>query len=100
MLSRQSNLVIVSTDAISVSWSVHPILKLLNCFLGITSAFCKEQNLVSSKIGARIVIRGILGLPIDVEAIPEGDSNGIDTIVEARPVRVVDGVEIEYYVDG
>lgn len=52
---------------------------------------------MSSKIGSQIIIRGILGLPIDLEAIPEGETNGVDTIVEAEPVRVMDGVEIEYY---
>ena len=52
-----------------------------------------------SKIGSQIVIRGILGLPINVEAIPIGESNGVDSIVEAQPVRAVDGVEIEYYAD-
>ncbi|KAL5490199.1 HRQ1 [Sanghuangporus weigelae] len=69
------------------------------CDKCIRSAFCKEQNIVSSKIGSQIVIRGILGLPINVEAIPVGESNGVDSIVEAQPIRAVDGVEIEYYAD-
>jgi DEAD/DEAH box helicase domain-containing protein len=59
---------------------------------------------VSSKLGAQIIIRGILGLPIDVDAIPDPDSecDGIqlpETIVEADPVRTAEGVELELYAD-
>ena len=59
---------------------------------------------MSSKLGAQIIIRGILGLPIDVDAIPDPDPefNSVhlpDTIVQAEPVRVADGVEVELYTD-
>ncbi|EJD05721.1 DEAD/H helicase [Fomitiporia mediterranea MF3/22] len=69
------------------------------CDKCIRSAFCREHNLVYSRIGAQIVIRGILGLPIDVQAIPEGTSDGVDSIIQADPVRVADGVQVEYYAD-
>ncbi|KAH8117220.1 DEAD/H helicase [Phellopilus nigrolimitatus] len=75
-----------------------------NCSEGcadcIRSPYCKEGNVVSSKIGAQIVIRGILGLPIDVQAIPDANVQiGAESIIEAVPVRVVDGVEVELYAD-
>ncbi|KAI5124321.1 hypothetical protein M0805_008928 [Coniferiporia weirii] len=69
------------------------------CAECIRSSYCKEGNIVSSKIGAQIVIRGILGLPIDIDAIPDAAQIGADSIVEAEPVRAVDGVEIELYTD-
>lgn len=65
--------------------------------LGIHSAKCKEENKVSSKLGALLVIRGLLGLEINPDSIPEGvdEETGFDTIVEADYVRPVDGVEVE-----
>ncbi|THH10272.1 hypothetical protein EW145_g1433 [Phellinidium pouzarii] len=68
-----------------------------NC---IRSAYCKEGNVVSSKIGAQIVIRGILGLPIDIDEIADtGYPIVADSIVEAEPVRAVDGVAVELYIE-
>lgn len=70
-----------------------------NC---IRSAYCKEGNVVSSKLGAQIVIRGILGLPIDMDSIPDPPESLADvpqSIVAAEPIIPVDGVEIEYYAD-
>ena len=72
----------------------------LIAFQGIQSPYCREQNIVASKLGAQIVIRSILGLPIDIDAIPEGETEILDTIVEAEPVRAAEGVEVELYVDG
>lgn len=67
---------------------------------GIQSPYCREQNIVASKIGAQIVVRSILGLPIDIDAIPEGETEIVDSIVEAEPVRAAEGVELELYVNG
>lgn len=70
--------------------------------VGIRSAYCKEGNVVSSKLGAQIVIRGILGLPIDMDSIPDPPESLVDppqSIIEARPIDAVEGVEVEYYVD-
>ena len=56
---------------------------------------------MSSKIGAQIILRGILDLPIDVDAIPEdfGGTSHPDTVVLARTVRAIDGVHVELYTD-
>ncbi|KAF8556873.1 P-loop containing nucleoside triphosphate hydrolase protein [Imleria badia] len=65
-----------------------------NC---IHSATCREENKVSSKLGALLVLRGFLDLEINAESIPErvDEETGFDTIVEADYVRAVDGVEVE-----
>lgn len=64
---------------------------------GIHSAKCREENKVSSKLGALLVLRGLLNLEINPESIPErvDEETGFDTIVEADYVRAVDGVEVE-----
>ncbi|KAF7311613.1 DEAD H helicase [Mycena kentingensis (nom. inval.)] len=38
-----------------------------NC---IHSPSCKEKNVISSKLGALVILRGILGIPIDPNTIP------------------------------
>lgn len=73
-----------------------------HCCIGIRSALCKEGNIVSSKLGAQIIIRGILGLPIDEQAIPVNYmqiSNQPDSIIKADPVRTIEGVRLEVYAD-
>ena len=62
---------------------------------GVQSSTCKESNIVSSKLGARVVLRGLLNLPMEEDAIPR-DENGItDTVVNADPVGVAPGVVLE-----
>ena len=55
--------------------------------------------MVASKIGACVVLRGILNLPIDEDAIPDPDHEDLlnipETIVEASVVRAADGVVVE-----
>ncbi|KAF4608901.1 hypothetical protein EYR40_001254 [Pleurotus pulmonarius] len=65
-----------------------------NCIL---SPACKENNAVYSKLGALIVLKGILALNIDVKEISKetGPMRGLPTIVEAGPVPVISGVEVE-----
>ncbi|CCM03863.1 uncharacterized protein FIBRA_06013 [Fibroporia radiculosa] len=67
------------------------------CVECIDSPLCKEGNEVSSKAGALIVLKAILGRPMDAELIPEYplDLNTYDTVVEAPPVRTADGVQVE-----
>ncbi|KAH7889934.1 DEAD H helicase [Phlebopus sp. FC_14] len=66
----------------------------MNC---IHSANCKEENKVASKIGALVILRGILNLEVNPDSIPAAtdEATGFDTIVDADYVRAVDGVEIE-----
>lgn len=81
---------------------VFPLAVFSHNFKGIRSAYCKEGNVVSSKLGAQIVIRGILGLPIDMDSIPDPPESLADipqSIVVAEPIVPVDGVEVEYYAD-
>ncbi|KAI6129159.1 P-loop containing nucleoside triphosphate hydrolase protein [Pisolithus thermaeus] len=65
-----------------------------NCIL---SPACREHNTISSKIGALVVLRGLLNLEIDVDGIPTqiNEFDAADTIVEADFVRPIDGVEVE-----
>ncbi|KAL6309039.1 P-loop containing nucleoside triphosphate hydrolase protein [Sparassis latifolia] len=68
------------------------------CAACIDSPSCKEGNLVSSKNGALIVLKAILGRPIDVDLIPDYSPelpNTFDTVVEAPDVRIAEGVEVE-----
>ncbi|KAI6110049.1 DEAD H helicase [Pisolithus sp. B1] len=58
-----------------------------NCIL---SPACREHNTISSKIGALVVLRGLLNFEIDLN-----EFNAADTIVEADFVRPIDGVEVE-----
>ncbi|TFK54805.1 P-loop containing nucleoside triphosphate hydrolase protein [Heliocybe sulcata] len=59
---------------------------------------CKEGNVVSSKLGALLILKSILKIPIDADLISDhyGDPDEAhQTIVEASQVRAVDGVEVE-----
>jgi DEAD/DEAH box helicase domain-containing protein len=50
---------------------------------GITSPVCKEGNIVTSKIGAVIILKSLLNITIDVDNLPFGDERGttIETVV-------------------
>jgi len=67
------------------------------CAYCIHSATCREGNMVSSKLGALLVLRGLLDLEINPDSVPRrvDEETGFDTIVEADYVRAVDGVEVE-----
>ncbi|KAI0811238.1 P-loop containing nucleoside triphosphate hydrolase protein [Irpex lacteus] len=62
----------------------------------IVSTRCKENNLVASKRGALIVLKALLGKPIDVDLLePAEKALPYDTVVPADTVRAVEGVEVE-----
>ncbi|KAI0736617.1 P-loop containing nucleoside triphosphate hydrolase protein [Fomitopsis betulina] len=68
------------------------------CAACIDSPYCKEGNLVASKTGALVVLKAILGRPIDVDLIPEDPemiAASQDTVVPAEAVRAAVGVEVE-----
>ncbi|OJT01605.1 ATP-dependent helicase HRQ1 [Trametes pubescens] len=70
------------------------------CTACVDSPACKEGNVVSSKTGALIVLKALLGRPIDVDLLhhePEDTAHTHvhDTVVEAVSVRTADGVEVE-----
>ncbi|KUI68750.1 Putative ATP-dependent helicase HRQ1 [Cytospora mali] len=59
----------------------------------VTSEFCKEANEVMSKAGCEVILKSLLGLEIDVDALPMGPEEGwngpvelIETVVLATPV--------------
>ncbi|ROW05619.1 hypothetical protein VSDG_00128 [Cytospora chrysosperma] len=59
----------------------------------VASEFCKESNEVMSKAGCGVILRSLLGLDIDVDALPMGPEEGwngpvelIETVVLATPV--------------
>lgn len=68
--------------------------------IGVDSPACKEGNVVSSKTGALIVLKALLGRPIDVDLLQHEPENTAytpvhDTVVEAASVRAAEGVEVE-----
>ncbi|KUI56859.1 Putative ATP-dependent helicase HRQ1 [Cytospora mali] len=42
----------------------------------VTSEFCKEANEVMSKAGCEVILKSLLGLEIDVDALPMGPEEG------------------------
>ncbi|KAJ7684713.1 P-loop containing nucleoside triphosphate hydrolase protein [Mycena polygramma] len=64
---------------------------------GIHSSACREKNEVSSKLGALLVLRGILDIHVDPESIPmqTDDQIGHDTISDPASVGAVTGVSVE-----
>ncbi|KAL1947966.1 hypothetical protein VTO73DRAFT_13690 [Trametes versicolor] len=70
------------------------------CTSCVDSPACKEGNVVSSKTGALIVLKALLGRPIDVDLLqhePEDNAHTHvhDTVVDAVSVRAAEGVEVE-----
>ena len=56
---------------------------------------CSEGNIVSSKIGAGVILKTLLNVEIDVDALPEGDEKGIsiETVVPVTdPVKEADQI--------
>ena len=47
---------------------------------------CSEGNIVTSKLGAMIILKSLLNLDIDLEALPLGNERGylIETVVPVR----------------
>lgn len=69
----------------------------------VCSELCKEANEVMSKAGSSVILKALLNIEIDVDALPMGPEEmspaGIETVVLAKPIPsrrklVVDGVEV------
>ena len=83
-----------------------------HCTEGCTECICdercKEKNMVMSKAGAEVILKSLIGMDIDVDALPMGEEErvpaGIETIIAATEIRGRDGrrvAEQQYeYVDG
>ncbi|TLD35973.1 P-loop containing nucleoside triphosphate hydrolase protein [Venturia nashicola] len=69
------------------------------CLECCCSERCKHSNNVISKAGAGVVLKSLLGLEIDVDALPWGEEEGmpagIETVVIASEVRPKEGVRVE-----
>ncbi|KIO18194.1 hypothetical protein M407DRAFT_32131 [Tulasnella calospora MUT 4182] len=65
----------------------------------IEAANCRSGYLVTNKLGAKLVLRGILDLPIDEDEIPDPDPevafNMPETVVEATNVKARAKIEVE-----
>ena len=51
---------------------------------------CSEGNIVTSKIGASVILKTLLNIEIDLERLPEGDEKGIsiETVVPVNePIK-------------
>ncbi|ETI20883.1 hypothetical protein G647_07226 [Cladophialophora carrionii CBS 160.54] len=70
-----------------------------HCLDGCTECICdercKEKNMIMSKAGAEVILKSLLGMEIDVDALPEGEEErvpaGVETIVFATEVMGRDG---------
>jgi DEAD/DEAH box helicase domain-containing protein len=72
------------------------------CVECVCSERCNEANVVMSKAGSSVILRSLLNLPIDVDALPWGADEtvpaGIETVVEAEEVRPKGGRRVEVVV--
>jgi DEAD/DEAH box helicase domain-containing protein len=73
------------------------------CVECVASELCKDANEVMSKAGCEVILKSLLGMEIDVEALPmgpeENSPTGIETVVLAKEVgpragRTVEEVDV------
>ena len=73
-----------------------------HCLEGCTECICdercKEKNMIMSKAGAEVILKSLLGMEIDIDALPEGEDErvpaGVETIVVATEIMGRDGRRI------
>jgi len=93
-----SSLAIVKTAVLSVSDQLRFVAtpKMTDLPLGVQSPSCKEGNLVSSKSGAQLVLKALLGMTINPDCVAsQNDDQAAETIVEAQAVPAVEGIQVE-----
>jgi DEAD/DEAH box helicase domain-containing protein len=60
------------------------------CVECVTSEMCKHANEVMSKAGSEVILKSLLNMEIDIDALPMGPEDfspaGIETVVLAQPV--------------
>lgn len=74
-----------------------------HCVEGCTECICdercKEKNMIMSKAGAEVILRSLLNMDIDIDALPEGEDErvpaGIETVIGAVEVMGRDGRRVE-----
>ncbi|EHY54048.1 ATP-dependent 3'-5' DNA helicase [Exophiala dermatitidis] len=65
-----------------------------HCLEGCTECICdercKERNMIMSKAGAEVILKSLLGMDIDIDALPEGEEErvpaGVETVIFASEV--------------
>ena len=68
----------------------------LTARVGTRMASCKESNAVASKLGAIVILRGVLGLSTSPDDIPDsGEVEVLETVVTASAVRTLGDVAVE-----
>lgn len=80
-----------------------PISSLTSVFSssGILDPFCREHNTVLSKVGAKVILQALLGLPVSPEDVPRPEHLPGDlvahhqTIVEADAIPTQGNVQVE-----
>ncbi|KIW99933.1 uncharacterized protein Z518_10861 [Rhinocladiella mackenziei CBS 650.93] len=73
-----------------------------HCLEGCTECICdercKEKNMIMSKAGAEVILKSLLGMEIDVDALPEGEEErvpaGVETVVFAPEVMGRNGQRV------
>ncbi|THH32983.1 hypothetical protein EUX98_g1174 [Antrodiella citrinella] len=68
------------------------------CTACVISASCRENNAVSHKAGALIILNSLAGISVDVDLLPLHERSQVvafGTIVDAPIVQVAAGVEVE-----
>ena len=72
------------------------------CLECVCSERCKEANAVMSKAGGEVILKSLLGLEIDIDALPMGPEEpspaGIETVVLADEVRPAMGRDVRVVV--
>jgi len=64
--------------------------------VGIHSPACRENNEVCSKLGASLIIKSLLGHPIDPQQVPEQNAMyGLNTVAIAQSVPAVENLAVE-----
>jgi DEAD/DEAH box helicase domain-containing protein len=66
---------------------------------GINSTVCSEGNIVTSKLGATVILKSLLDLDIDLEALPFGDERGyqMETIVTVQEGSVPEADQVRRF---
>ena len=73
-----------------------------HCLEGCTECICdercKEKNMIMSKAGAEVILKSLLNMEINIDALPEGEDErvpaGIETIIFASEIPGRDGRRI------
>jgi hypothetical protein len=76
-------------------------LTLVSLLSGILDPFCREHNMVFSKVGAKAILQALLGLPVTPEDIQPSEHLPGDpvarhqTVIEADIIPTQGNIEVE-----